>query len=128
VASCEVIKFKGLEIVYTDVSNSTVEESLEMIKLNHAIIRQKPSNSVLSLINVQDAQFNTKLVNRIRENVRRNDPYVLSTAVFGLNSFRRIVLDTIVALTGRKITVLENFEEGRLWLHDQYQQEKSLVS
>ncbi|MTI21707.1 hypothetical protein E1176_11805 [Fulvivirga sp. RKSG066] len=119
-ASCEIIQFKDVEIVYTDVSHSTIEDCLKVIEANHAIIKKQPERSVLSLVNVDKTQFNTALINKVRENVRRNNPYVIATAVIGLSAFKRIMLDTIVSLTGRNIIALESFEEARLWLHDQY--------
>jgi len=119
-ASCRIINFKGIDIVYTDVSNSTTQECLDVIDENHELIKSYEKKSVLSLVNVEKAQIDMSLINVVRENVNRNNPYVLATAVIGLNPFKQMIMDTITALTGRNIVVLDSLEEAKLWLHDQY--------
>lgn len=119
-ASCRIINFKGIDIVYTDVSHSTTQECLDVIDENHEMIKSYEKKSALSLVNVEKAQIDMSLINVVRENVNRNNPYVLATAVIGLNPFKQMIMDTITALTGRNIVVLDSLEEAKLWLHDQY--------
>lgn len=122
-ASSKIIEFKNVEIVYTDVSDSSVEDTMAIMDVNHEIIKNKPFKSVLSLVNVRKVAVNGPLLGKLRANVNRNNPYVLATAVVGLNSFKRVILDTLVAFTGRKIIALETIEEAKLWLHDQYEKQ-----
>ncbi len=118
-ATCTIVEFKDLEIVYTDVSHSSVEDTIDIMDVNHDIIRTKPLNSVLSLVNVSQVSVNGPLLAKLRQNVKRNNPYVLATAVIGLNAFTKVMLDTLIAFTGRKIVALDSYEEARLWLWHQ---------
>jgi len=118
VASCRIVNFKGVEILYTDVSRSSVLECMEILDTNHELFKNREKNSVLSLVNVEKTAWNSKLIKAVLANVKRNNPYVKTTVVIGLNSIKRAILDTIVAVTGRDIQVLESYEEACLWLHN----------
>jgi len=117
-ASCRIINFKGVEIIYTDVSKSSVTECLEILDTNHELFTNREKDSVLSLVNVEKTNWNSKLIRAVLTNVKRNNPYVKTTVVIGLNSIKRAILDTIIAVTGRDIQVLESYEEACLWLYD----------
>lgn len=119
-AKCDIVNFKDVEIIYTDVSNSSIKETMDIMDVNHDIIKEKPLNSVLSLVNVTQVAVNGPLLAKLRQNVKRNNPYILATAVIGLNPFTKVMLDTLIAFTGRKIVALDSYEEARLWLRDQY--------
>lgn len=125
-ATCKIVEFKDVEIVYTDVSFSTIEDTMAIMDVNHDIIRGKPLNSVLSLVNVKQVSVNGPLLAKLRKNIKRNNPNILATAVIGLNSFTKVMLDTLIAFTGRKIIALDSYEEARLWLH--HQKEKANVT
>ncbi|MEP2774158.1 MAG: hypothetical protein ABJH05_18520 [Fulvivirga sp.] len=125
-ATCTIVEFKDVEIVYTDVSYSTIEDTMAIMDVNHDIIKGKPLNSVLSLVNVKQVSVNGPLLAKLRKNIKRNNPYILATAVIGLNPFTKVMLDTLIAFTGRKIIALDSYEEARLWLH--HQKEKANVT
>lgn len=44
-ASCNVIKFKDLDIVYTDISNASPDEAIAVFDENQRIISKMPHTS-----------------------------------------------------------------------------------
>ncbi|MDX1628703.1 MAG: hypothetical protein R3345_08385 [Fulvivirga sp.] len=99
---------------------------MKIIDENQEIARQKPINSILTLVNVKKAEITPVLINKIVKTMRKNNPHVLATAVIGLSAFQRVILDTVVSLTGRNVAVLDNFIEAQLWLYDQYKRKAAI--
>lgn len=126
--SCKIIEFKGAKILYTDVRNCNTEQCKEVFNRTTEVIKDFPPKSVLSLVNLTGASINTSIINNVRENVSKNNDKVLATAVVGLTGFQRTILDTIITLTGRKVGIMDSYEEARLWLLDERQKhEKKLA-
>jgi len=118
-ASCSVIKYRDLSIVYTDIEGASPEEAIEAFDQSQKIICKMPPKSVFALVNAKDARFNSKLIQKIKETVKHNNPYNNSTAVSGLNQLSRLMVNSIVSFTGRQMKMTETTEEGKEWLHKQ---------
>lgn len=121
-ASCNVIKYKELDIVYTDISGASPEESIEVFERNQQIISQMPLKSVYSLVNAADARFNSNLIQKIKETVKKNNPHSKATAVCGLNALSRLMVNSIIAFTGRQMKLVDTAEEGKEWLYKKYKE------
>lgn len=119
-----IIKYKDINIVYTDISHTSPEEAIEAFNCCQKIIEKMPLNSVYSLVNAKDARFNTNLISKIKETVKKNNPHNRATAVCGLNQLSRLMVNSIVSFTGRQMKLTETVEEGKEWL---YAKAKDLV-
>jgi len=124
-ASCTVIKHNDLNIVYTDISNSSPEEAVAAIEKSHEIIAKMPLNSVYALVNAEGARFNKDLIQKIKETVKKNNPYNKATAVCGLNQLASLMVNSIISFTGRQMKLTKTPEEGKEWL---YKKAKNLIS
>ncbi|MBL6448694.1 hypothetical protein JMN32_20445 [Fulvivirga sp. 29W222] len=120
--SCNLIKYKELDIVYTDISNASPEEAIAVFDENQIIISKMPHKSVYALVHAKDARFNSGLIQKIKETVKKNNPYSKATAVSGLNSLSRLMVNSIIAFTGRQMKLVESPEEGKEWLYKKYKE------
>ncbi|GAA0893147.1 hypothetical protein GCM10009122_28260 [Fulvivirga kasyanovii] len=126
-ASCNVVKYKELDIVYTDISNASPEEAMVVFDENQLIISKMPLKSVYALVNAKDARFNSSLIQKIKETVKKNNPHSKATAVCGLNALSRLMVNSIIAFTGRQMKLVETEEEGKDWLYKKYQEAAVVV-
>lgn len=116
-SKCNVIKFKDLNIVYTDISGATPEEAICAFDSCQEIISKMPLNSVYSLVNAKDARFNSNLIQKIKETVKKNNGHSKATAVCGLNQLSRLMVNSIVSFTGRQMKFTETADEAKEWLY-----------
>lgn len=126
-ASCNVVKYKELDIVYTDISNASPEEAMAVFDENQLIISKMPLKSVYALVNAKDARFNSSLIQKIKETVKKNNPHSKATAVCGLNALSRLMVNSIIAFTGRQMKLVETAEEGKDWLYKKYKESVAVV-
>ncbi|MDN5201344.1 STAS/SEC14 domain-containing protein [Fulvivirgaceae bacterium BMA10] len=109
-----------MKIVYTDISDSSPEMAIRVFERNKTIISEFDKNSVYSLVNAKDVRFNSKLIQVVKETVKENNPYVRATAVSGLNTLTRLMVNSIVSFTGREIKLFENEDEAKEWLYQRF--------
>lgn len=64
---------------------------------------------MLSLVNGKDAPYNSKLLSCIKETVKLNNHKVKATAVCGLNPLTTLIVNSIIAFTGRRMHLTDNF-------------------
>lgn len=124
---CSIIKYKGLEIVYTDVSGCVGDTAIPYFEKVQKIASTFPDKSMFSLVNARDTRFNTHLLGVIRETVKKNNPKVKATAVFGLNQLSILMVNSIASITGRKMKLVDTLEEAQEWLYQVHvESEKAL--
>lgn len=116
-SSCTVIKYKNIDIVYTDISGCSPEEAISAFDANQSIIAGMPDKSVYSLVNAKDARFNSQLIQKIKETVKKNNRKNKATAVCGLNQLSRLMVNSIVSFTGRQMKFTDTVDEAKEWLH-----------
>ncbi len=115
--SCTTIKYKTIDIVYTDISGASPEEAIQVFDQNQQIIAGFPENSVYSLVNAKDARFNSRLIQKIKETVKKNNSKNKATAVCGLSHLTRLMVNSIVSFTGRQMKLTETVDEAKEWLY-----------
>ncbi|HAA10440.1 MAG TPA: hypothetical protein DCE41_01605 [Cytophagales bacterium] len=121
-----IIKYKTMEIFYTDISNTKPEESIPMFIRNREIVAEKKfkEKSVFSLVNAENARFNSKLIQTIKETTKSNNPYIRATTVTGLSQLTKTIVNSIVHFTGRDIKVFDTVEQGQEYLFEIFRQEQ----
>jgi hypothetical protein len=89
-----------------------------------ALVAQQPKQSVYSLINVKGMRFNSQLVATGKEVTRQNKPYVLATAVYGLDGLLSYMVNSVLSFSGRSIRTFSSLPEAQDWLwHQQTEHE-----
>jgi hypothetical protein len=114
---CKVLDYKGVKIVYTDIENTIGTEAIPAFDAVQKLVAEFPDKSVLSCVNATNARFNKDLLSKIKETVKKNNPKVKVTVVCGLSKLSTLILNSIIAATGRKMKLFDSVEEGKEWLY-----------
>lgn len=97
---------KGVRILYEDLENAKPDEVFPWIEKAKAIIRSQPEKSVLALLNVKNAKFDTSVTAALKDFAKGNDPYIKYVAIYGVEGLKEIIFKSVLAFTGRKNMVL----------------------
>lgn len=110
-AGVEFIEHKGKRILYEDFSETNPQTLPPVLDKAHEMIAAEPESSVIAIVNVRGTQFNTKLVQQMKQFVKSNTPYIKATGIIGLSGLQSVVLHGIIQFTGRKNLHVFNTEE-----------------
>ena len=113
------IQYKGKRILYIDFSNCDIGEDLKVIEKAKKIIRSQPEKSIFTLTNFTDTRFNDETTVALKEYVAGNKPYVIAAAVVGVTGIKQILYNSIMRLTGRKLTLFDTMDQAKEWLAEQ---------
>jgi hypothetical protein len=109
----EIIQHKDLTIVYQDFSFLKKSEEIKaVVDSGIEYIRKQKFKSVLTLSNMEGMYFNNDLLNYFVLAVKGNDPYVVGSAVFGLNGLISVMYNGFVKMTGRDVRSCKTREEA----------------
>jgi len=115
---CKVIDYKEVKIVYTDIENTKGGEAIPTFDAVQQLVAEFPDKSVLSCVNATNARFNKDLLSKIKETVKKNNPKSKATVVCGLSKLSSLILNSIIAATGRKMKLFDKVEDGKEWLYE----------
>ena len=121
-ADCIIITYKGTRIVYTDISGTSGDAAIPVFLKSQKVASQFTDGTMLSLVDVTNARYNSGLINCIKETVKVNNPKVRATAICGLTPLTTLIANSIILFTGRNMKLLSTPEEAKEWL---YQAEKT---
>ena len=108
---------KGVRILYEDLENAQREEVIPWIERAKVVIRSQPEKSVLALLNVKNAKFDTEITSALKEFAKGNEPYVKYAAIYGIEGLKEIIFKSVLTFTGRKNLVLcKTLEEAKDFL------------
>lgn len=110
------IGHKGKHILFIDFSKASTEEVLAIIKEAKLLIALQPLNSLLTLTDVTEGAYNPRTSPEMREYIAHNKPYVKAAAVIGVKGLKKVIFDTIVLLTKRRMALFDNAEDAKDWL------------
>jgi len=108
----------GKNFIYLDLSdfkeNSEYKEFVGIAKVS---IAKYAENSLLTITNVRDVKFDSETKKIIAEWMKFNKPYVKYGAVIGFDGIKRIVINAIFKMGGRKnMMFFPNKEQAVEWL------------
>jgi hypothetical protein len=110
------IRHKDAEILFLDFSHCAIDESEAIIDQAAAVIRNRPPQSVMTLTDVTNMRFDDKLSARMKEFTAGNKPYVRAAAVLGVTGLKKILFETIMIFSKRKLHAFDRIEEAKDWL------------
>jgi len=114
------IKHKGKDIIITNLADTAnVEEQLPILTKAEETIKTQPFNSVRSLIDYTNARYDLHSVEAQKNFSTSVTPYMKASAVVGLSGLMKVILRSIVRITGRNIRDFENIESAKDWLSEQ---------
>lgn len=118
------INYKGLPIVYNDMSEAKPSDIFDLCFQSEELIKSFPPKSVYLLVNLKNLRFNSQVINKIKDTALKNKPFVKATAVYGVEGFTKSIHDIVIRHSGRKMKTVESLEEGEEWLFQASLKEK----
>lgn len=122
------ILYKETQILYKDFSNCTADEALEIIEEARKIITAQPKGSVLTLTNVSNGRYNLNVIDKLRQLLIEDSPYIKKGTVIGLSSMQKIMYDTLMTASQRHLPVFPNEEQAKQWLIEKRQFQRLAVN
>jgi hypothetical protein len=113
------IKHNGVDILHLDFSNIPPEETFATVDEAKGVISQQGPKSLRTLTDVTGAQVTSEVSNSLRDFVNHNKPFVKAGAVVGVSGIKKVILNSIMRLTGRNLTAFNTMEEAKDWLSGQ---------
>ena len=114
------IEHHKIRILSLDVSRSqNAEENIAAFQEAQAIIVKQPPKSVRLLTDVTQAHYTQQAVDAMKQFSQAVTPYVLASATTGVSGIKKIVLQSLVRLSGRDIRMFDTREQALDWLAGQ---------
>lgn len=110
------IRHKGKNILLLDFSGCTAEEVLILIEEGKKVIRSHPEQSLLTLTNVKDARYDSRVVTAMKEFAAHNKPYVRKGSVVGISVLQKVVFDAITRFSGRDLQSFNDLVKAKDYL------------
>lgn len=112
------IEIDGVMILRQDFSNTDPESLIPLLEQSAKMIRTERSHPLLALTDMTGVRYSSELNDALKAFVRGNKPYILSSAVIGLDWLKPIV-NMFNNLTGRRIRAFDDEQEAVRWLVEQ---------
>lgn len=114
--SAKYIVHEGKEILLIDFSGCKPDEIVKVTEESKKMIQTKPQNSVLTLTYVQNATFNSDVIDTLKNFTLFNKPYVKAGCVVGLSGLQKTIYTVVTRFSGRSLPLFDNLEEAKNWL------------
>lgn len=107
-------------IVFFDFSNCQESEIYTVLKDARATMRTLKKSTLLTLVDVTNAESNSKTNNALRDFSKENKSYVKASAIVGITGIKKIAFKVAMKFTGRKnIKPFSTLDEAKNWLTTQ---------
>jgi len=114
----EEFTVEGKSFLYFDLSEfKENSEYMELIKLAEKCITKYAEHSVLTITNIRDVKFDSETKKIVADWMEHNKPYVIRGVVIGFDGIKRMLVNAIFKMGGRKNMVFfPNREQAVEWL------------
>lgn len=112
------ITHRGTTLVLMDFHGVTDQaQGLAEIAQAQAFVAKQPNGRSLRVIaDVKDTKWDSVILDAIRKMIVHNRPWVLASAVVGVNAFARVTIRALLLLSGRKIAMMSDEAAAKDWL------------
>jgi hypothetical protein len=108
---------EGKNFAYYDLSGfKTNDEFREFTKIAKECIVKYAEHSVFGIANIKDVRFDSETKNIIADWLAHDKPYVKFGAVIGFDGIKKIMLNAIFKLCGRKNVIFASSKEQAIEL------------
>lgn len=87
-------------ILSLNFANLSIDEAHEVIDYSSGIIAKMPKDSIYTLTNIKDANFNQELIDALKRFAQQNKPHVIAGAVIGAEGIKKVLFNTIFKFSG----------------------------
>jgi len=104
----------GKNLIYYDLSDfRTNDEFQEFTNMAKERISQYAKHSLFTITNIKEVKFDSETKNIIADWMEHNKPYVKFGAVIGFDGIKKIMVNAILKLCGRKnMAFISNKEQA----------------
>ena len=108
----------GKDFIWFDLSGfKTNEEFIQLIEDSKPIVQKYGERSLHTITHIEGVKFDTKTKKIIAEWMTHNKPYVKHGVVTGMDAIKKIMVNAIFALSGRKnMNFASTREQAIEWL------------
>lgn len=107
----------GVQILVLDLTDSKdIQENIAGFAQAEALITAQPPKTVRLLTNVSNAHYSTEAVDRMKRFSKAVTPHMLASAAVGVSGIKRVVLQSLVRLSGRDIRMFDTADQALDWL------------
>jgi hypothetical protein len=115
----QFIQHKGKKILHLNFADCKADEVLQVIQQGKDAIKTQQHQSVLTLTDVTNAAFNSKVSEAMKEFVVHNKPYVVAAAVIGVTGLKKIIFNAVMKISGRHLHAHDSLDQAKDWLASQ---------
>lgn len=92
----------GKNFMYIDLSDlKKNEDFIELVKIIEPAVEKYPLMSLYTITNIENIRIDTESKQFIARYLEHNKPYVKYGAVIGLDGIKKILVSTVIKLSGR---------------------------
>ena len=93
----------GINFMYIDLSDlKSNEEFLELTRVIEPAVAKYPEHSLNTITNIENIRIDTESKKFVTRYLDHNKPFVKYGAVIGLDGIKKILVSTVIKLSGRK--------------------------
>jgi hypothetical protein len=116
----DFIMHQGVRILVLDVSHTkNIDENIAAFTAGREMAIKEPLKSVRLLTDVTQAHYTTEGVEVMKEFSKTCTPYIKASAVVGVSGIKRIIVQSLIKLTGRHIEIFGDRDKALEWLSGQ---------
>jgi hypothetical protein len=116
----DFITHQGVRILVLDVSHTkNIDENIAAFNAGRELATKEPPKSVRLMTDVTQAHYTAEGVEVMKEFSKAVTPHIKASAVVGVSGIKRIIVQSIIKLTGRNIEILGSREKALDWLAGQ---------
>ena len=105
-----------LLVDFHDMQVSQLEEVRAILQHARRLIDTQPPKSLLVIIDVTNAGYNSESNKLMVEFAEKNTPFIKASAVVGAVGIRKVVIDTLRLLIRRDLKTCVTLDEAKDWL------------
>jgi hypothetical protein len=104
-------------LLYDFTNLPETRDMLELIAFARKIAAQQSANSIFTLTDISDSDYDRHVTVALQELAKHNKAYVIAGAAVGVAGLQKVIFRSILAFSGRKNISLFDFREEALdWL------------
>ena len=98
----EEFTLEGKSFVYIDLSKIDMKgDFAKLFEVIKSVIAKYPANSLYTITNVADVRFDSELKEILANFIANNAPYVKYGAIIGGDGIKKIIVKSIIKISGR---------------------------
>ncbi|PIP13084.1 MAG: hypothetical protein COX48_05255 [bacterium (Candidatus Stahlbacteria) CG23_combo_of_CG06-09_8_20_14_all_34_7] len=109
----KIIEHKGKKIVFQswrDIRDA--EKNIAIIEETKQLIMKMPEKSVLLLTDATNAHYDINAIEHLKAFSKDITPYIKASAVVGVSGIKRVILQTLIKISGRDIKMCSDIDEA----------------